>query len=408
MEGSHLRNMSLFPLMSAAGHEAMLRNPQFVTEDKEPNVATSIDFLRVFAKKFPAVGAEFISTAGLTWEQILECSDQYVEFEEPLPERLIPDKVREHLSEEQIKVQMERRPPFTAPCSAAFKAASKEAREASQNASVGRVIQLLISSECNARSMLLELAPADTLDLAIAKIDTAPSEASSPETMITSFKDNVRSLLDKTWPDLRQIGETERSREFRDKHFAENPGYYSGRVDLGTELQKPSPSEAQSFSLRCGTCLHAAENEARMRNAPERTLDHMFFSLLQEDLDTTKFLQSKGIDWREWRDQIDQEIPTYEGEGPKFPPSSRDLGMNLPSHELMPPMDMKADLDRMKGKDDFAERMKERRAKARPRKFSDLLWLIPCLKEKDTLAYGYLTTAGITIEEIEAMTDCKY
>ena len=50
MEGSHLRNMSLFPLMSAAGHEAMLRNPQFVTEDKEPNVATSIDFLRVFAK----------------------------------------------------------------------------------------------------------------------------------------------------------------------------------------------------------------------------------------------------------------------------------------------------------------------------------------------------------------------
>ena len=44
----------------------------------------------------------------------------------------------------------------------------------------------------------------------------------------------------------------------------------------------------------------------------------------------------------------------------------------------------------------------------RPRTFSDLLWVIPCFNEPETLAYCYLTGAGITVEEVKAETDSEY
>jgi len=408
MDANASRSLALHPLLSAAGMEAALRKPDFVVKEGEHPITTSIDLLRAFSNKYPELSADFLAGLETTWDYLLEKSNQYAEIDEPEPERVIPESLKSSLSDEDAKAMLSRKAPFTKPCSVAMKTATNEAKELDQNASIGRVIQILLREECSARAMLLEKVSVDRLEAAIDSIRAMPAEHPGVDSFMASFQEQMNKLLDKTWPEIRKVAETDRTLAFKEKHYAENPDYYRGRVNLVEQLAKPVPDTFNVFAARTGACLHAAQNEARLRNASEVTLDHMFFSLLQEGLETTKFLESKGIDWQKWREELDLAIPSYDEAGPRFPPNARNLGMNTPDHEIGPKLPSMLDFGGEGQLEKWQATFDEVSKQKRPRKFSDLLWVIPCLNEKETLAFPFLVGAGITEEDIEANIDCTY
>jgi hypothetical protein len=389
----------LFPLVSAAGIEAALRKPTFVADDTGTPTANSVDLLRAFSKNFPELWLTFQTELGISTELIFGESEQFASIEETLPEPIVcvddTDKASKMIADFQSKYN----PPMTKPIKEAVRQAMREAKESQQSPSIGRVAQIMLTGDCNARQRL---------DDAIIAIPTTPSIAPDPGSMFNSIQAGIKEMIDKTWPTIREVGHSERHRAYEEKHYAENPGYYHGRINLPEYLKRPILREDLEFTQLSGGCLHAAKNEARMRKAPEATLDHMFFSLLQHGLETTNFLEEKGVDWRKWQLELDSLIPTYEGEGPRFPPNARNLGMNLLEDRIRPQNPTLSDYEGENIFEQWRDKVHENEKMVRPRKFSDLLWIIPCFKEPETLAYGYLTTAGITVEEVMAETDSVY
>ena len=398
----------LFPLISAAGMEAMMRKSDFIVDDSVPPTANSVDLLSAFSKKFPELWNPFLTLLELDGEAAFRNSDEFSNLEEPLPEPRIPKEDADEATKGVAKFEKKHRPPFTKPINDAVRQAMREAKDSKSSPSVGRLVQIMLSSDCNARQMLLSKKSVEVLDRAIAAIPSEPSTLPDSNSMIEGMQAGVKGLLDKTWPKLREVGITPRALEFNEKHYAENPDYYRGRVNLAEHLQRPALEEKYEFSQKSGGCLHAAQNEARIRNAPEVTLDHMFFSLLQPGLETTRFMAEKGVDWRKWREEMEDLIPNYKEEGPRFPPNARNLGMGFPEDRIRPVNPSLSDFEGDNRFEQWRDKVFEHEKIYRPRTFSDLLWVIPCFNEPETLAYCYLTGAGITVEEVKAETDSEY
>lgn len=403
--------------MSRAGHEKMLR--QSTLEGMEDVFSTSVDFLIAFSREHPNEWTAFTAAIGLPGEEVRIAIDKQLENDEPRAVRKIISTPENGLGPYEAQSLSDSKAPISQPVSDAMRQATKEAKDAGEVANPGRMMQILLSSPSVARSLLSGLVEVAVLDQAFPVLIVANPEP--PAFNLDFFQSQTRELLDRMWPKIQE--ETQKMApgiaDKKDERFEENPDYYLKRVNLAEHLNQPIPDSnplfvKHLFSLRSGGCLHAAENEARIRKAPEVTLDHMFFSLLQEGLETTKFFESKGVDWQTMRARLDESLPTYE-DGPRWPPKARNLGMNMPDEiitEEFPSLsDIKSDdnLDNFKESIDlWSKRIDEIRDATRKREFSDLLWVIPCFSESETLAYGLLIEAGLTVEEVKATTDSAY
>ena len=397
-------SVGLHQLMTAARTERMVRQESF--DDIEDCYTTSIDFMLAFAAEHPESWAGFLQALGLSDEAIKNLVGQYLEFEEVRAVRMIIPTTENGVSQEQANSLNQMNAPISQPVYDAMRTAVKEARARQSPANPGRLMELLFIGECQARALLLSCVAEVRLTAAYPEL-TCHSVDSGHTFDIESIRSNMNSMLDKMWPKIREEADaqTPNLNHRKEELYAKNPEKYHTRINLVEHLARPPLEPKYEFCQRSGGCLAAAEVEARIRKAPEITIDHMFFSLLQEGLETTALLESKGVDWRVWRSELDERIPTFEGDGVRFPPNARNLGMNLPSERVLPPMRPISEYMDEGRSDQWREDIVNREKFARDRKFSDALWLFGCLSEPKTFAYEYLTTAGITVEDIKAVTD---
>ena len=382
----------------------MVRQSSF--DDMEDTYSTSIDLLAAYVVEYPENWSAFVSHLGVSDALIQQRVSELGEDQEPRATRIIIPSEENGLTHEQADAINEHKAPWSQPVSDAMRATVKEAKESRATATPGRCMQILLGSDCLARTLILEATNEGTLQAATRHLIVEEVETKM-EFEIETFMERSRNMIDRLMPKIRSEVDalTPNLAVQREELFAKNPERYTTRIKLAEHLAKPIVYQQFEFSQRSGGCLFAAENEARIRKAPETTIDHLFFSLMQEGLETTKFLESKGVDWRAWRTSLDSEIPTFEGEGVRFPPKARNLMMNTPSDKVLPPMRSLSeymDEDRI---DQWREDIVDREKHARDRKFSDALWLLGCLGEPKTLAYRYLTEASITVNDVKAITD---
>ncbi|MEI7987013.1 MAG: Clp protease N-terminal domain-containing protein [Armatimonadota bacterium] len=394
----------LHRLLSAAGTERMVRQSSF--DDMEDTYSTSIDLLAAYAVEYPENWSAFVSYLGVSDALIQQRVSELGEDQEPRATRIIIPSEENGLTHEQAEAINENKAPWSQPVSHAMRATVKEAKESQAAANPGRCMQILLGSDCLARTLILEATNEGTLQIATPHLIVEEVETKM-EFEIETFMERSRNMIDRLMPKIRSEVDplTPNLAVQREELFAKNPEGYTTRINLAEHLAKPIIYQQFEFSQRSGGCLSAAENEARIRKAPETTIDHLFFSLMQEGLETTTFLESKGVDWRAWRTSLDSEIPTFEGEGIRFPPKARNLMMNTPSDKVLPPMRSLSEYIDEDCIEQWREDMIDREKLARDRKFSDALWLLGCLEEPKALAYRYLTEAGITVDDVKAITD---
>ena len=148
-------------------------------------------------------------------------------------------------------------------------------------------------------------------------------------------------------------------------------------------------------------CRTAAANEARIRKAPEVTLDHLLLGLLQDGTDTSAFLDGYGVDRNEWRRRLDESLTRYD-EGPRWPPNARDFGMSHPGDgmETVFKKEIPDDVDIFKlTREERREYIDRKPGTVR---FTDIMWLSNVPREEKTLAHKLFEEAGITDDAIRA------
>lgn len=409
--------MSLHALVSAAGHEKMMR--QVSLDDMEGVFSTSIDFLIAFSRQYMEEWSAFTSEIGVSEDKISQAIESQLENDEPRAIRTVTPTKENGLTVSEAQELSSSQAPFSQPCHDAMRQSVREAKDVGELANPGRMMQILVSLPSAARSLFLNFVDTNTLDQASKHLVVRQVEA--PAFDLDYFQSRTREMMDRMWPKIQEeINQRiPRINDRQEERFKQNPDYFLKRIDLAECLSQPIPDSnplfaIHPFALRCGDCHRAAENEARIRKAPEVTLDHMFFSLLQDGLDTTRFFESKGVDWQTMRSKLDEMLPTYE-DGPRWPPKARNLGMNTPSETVMEKFPHVSDFTQGQDSDDYKEALDQWSHRidgitrsARPREFSDLLWVIPCFNEPKSLAYGLLMETDLTVEDVQAATDSTY
>ena len=392
MSGEDVLQLILF-----SGAEGIARRAHLGAEQAINVMKGTCDILLSFLKHQPELAGRFAGALSTEVEAIRECLCRVGDTREPEPEP------REHpagLSPDTAAFLKDMRPPMSAPLRAAMLAARDEARvEDRDRYSVGDLLYHILSRDCEARTALCELTSPEAVGRAADAIRSAQGAAGD---FMAGQKEHITGILDSLWPQLRQIAAAKDATliEIREKNYAENPDAYEASLNLGAEFAKPVPEE-RAYTHRAGQCMHAARNEARIRRAPEVTLDHMFYALLQEGTATHSYLRGLGVDTEAWRVTLDRELPRYD-EGPRWPPNARDLGMSIPrgDREIIWKKDLPDDIDVEKmTREQRAEYAEVRRSN---RKFTDLLWLRGVVREDRTIGSRLLNEAGVTEDALRA------
>ena len=393
-------------LMRCAITEAGLRQPRL--DDMENMFATSIDLLFAFSIEYPNEWRSFLSAIPLSLDDANHAIEQEFKNVEQRAVRSFEAPTGSGLTAEQAKTLSEFQSPNSQVVHDAMRSVIKSAKDANEVANPGRLIQMLLTEDSAARRMLLGFAPVEQVEAAFPSLYVESMDI-GPAMSLEFVREHSRKLAKRIWPKIQEEVEALTSDyvDRKEELFEKNPERYATRRNLVDEWSRPLAYPEYEFGLMSQACVSAAEVEARIRKAPEFSLDHLFFSLLQDGTATVEFLESKGIDWRVWRAEMDLALPTF-GEGPRWPKKSSDLGLHGPEEKIRPKSpDLRTFLDSNRI-EEWKTAMEANMAMARPRKFSDLLWLISCFEEPETLAYGYLTGAGITVEEVKAQTDSVY
>jgi ATP-dependent Clp protease ATP-binding subunit ClpA len=297
--------------------------------------------------------------------------------------------------------------PVSGPVKQAMKAAMKEAAEQGLSRySIERTIAPLLTMDCNARALLLDLG-VDAEDLSWLTSSTKEAEPKAPwsETFMADIQRDTRQLMDAAWPQL--MGEVETKFDhapvtaLKNKVYEENPDRYEKSLSLTAELAKGSVLEEDAFMACVGICLHAAENEARIRKAPQVTLEHLFYVLLQDGTNTAEFLDERGVDRDQLRRRLDAEMPRFR-EGPRWPDSTRALTMSVPEDSVCHYVTAGLSMDELMQMP-FDEQKAHMQLVPRPdQTFSDLMWLENACAETETLTGQILAELSITREDVRA------
>jgi ATP-dependent Clp protease ATP-binding subunit ClpA len=389
-------------LMLLASQERMKRKAPLGLEAMTQGMIGTADLLIVFLDRYPEPSKTFTSQLGIDVETLNSELRSIGDTQEPVPDLA---------KESRVLASMDIKPSFSAPLKNAMKASREQAREKQlDRAILEDFIKALLAQDCEARGAILRLTTAGELDQAIKDLHVEPNGSID---VASSMMASMPQMLDSLWPKLQEEQRTERIKrqggdkvlEQKEKLYAENPDYYDKSLNLPERFAADVPDD-RKYQQCCGACVHAAENEARMRHAPEVKLDHVLLAILQEGTATWKYLESKGINPRLWRQALDEQLPRYD-DGPRWPPQARDLGMNIPDRgsRLIIKKDIPDDLDMAKLTPEQRKEYAERQPSGR--RFTDVAWLVAMAKEKDAFAYRLLNEAGITEDELHAETEAQ-
>ncbi|MBS1724382.1 MAG: hypothetical protein JSS66_15680 [Armatimonadetes bacterium] len=356
------------------------------------------DVLVAFLDHQKPAALKLLEYLGIDESELRNHLSEIGETQEPQPEPIdLPPGLRDTVSSIS---RPEGKRPMSAPVLASWRSARQRATEQGKESfSANDVVAQLLRHDCEARSVMLGFARPDEIDGATQILEGLDAEEVD---FMEANRTHLRKVLDAAWPTLCEVKGSMRVHldEAMAKNYEEHPARYEQPLALAEELQRPCPIPEKEFIARVGTCLHAARNEARIRRAPETTLDHLLLALLQDGTATSEFLDRRGVDRVTWRAELDAVLPRFE-DGPTIPPNARDLGMNIPD-----------DGSKIRRKKDIPDNVdierltREERAEYFERvpgaaKFTDLCWLLAYQREELTKGAGLILSAGITADEIK-------
>lgn len=377
-------------------------------EPRQRSMETS-DVLRTYLKEYRVQAEEFLRRAGTDVESLQRALDENDSFEsQPDPPRLRENATAEGraLYELRKRDDDDRRAkgeaaPFSAPLKKALGDAREGLPEGSQEFGVGAYIAALLTGKSNAQAAFQRVAdPEQTTEaLAWLRSQADPAERANP---FGDIQANQRELLDAIWPSVlakMESTRSDRSRAVRDEHYESNRAAYEEPLDIAERLAKHPVKPEDDYTWRSGALLHAAANEARIRRAPEATLDHLLVALLRDGTDTAAFLDARGVDRREWARRLDQALPRF-GEGPRWPPNARDLNMSTPGNRSyrfkpLPEGREVKDLSKEERKE-YIERTVDLDLR-----FTDLRFLAQVPDEPKTMAHGLFAEANISEDALK-------
>jgi hypothetical protein len=324
---------------------------------------------------------------------------------QPDPRILSPDATAEQRKLFEMTKETSGPAAFSKPLVLAMRQARNLARESGEvRFTMPQLVAALLETDCVAAQTLRALANPNRIEEALAWLRGQPDSTGSG---LASVMSNTRELLDKIWPSIRSEanqrmadrGGTDRL-EQKNREYEENPDLYEKPLDVWARYKAEVRPEHR-FVHCAGVWMRAAENEARIRRAPEVQLDHLFFALLQDGSDTSQLLDRRGVNRAAMRAQLDLELPRFD-EGPRWPPNARDLGMNVPSGG-MSTIQKKEIPDKIEPanltKEELAEYVEVKRFEEA---FSDLYWLVGVTREPNTIGYKQLSEAGVTEDLVRA------
>ncbi|RYG48036.1 hypothetical protein EON79_05635, partial [bacterium] len=293
---------------------------------------------------------------------------------------------------------------MTGPVKAALRQSKRWAKERRSDQFTAAVfLAELLGEESNARRLLIQRTHPERLERAIATLRES-SDPSSTGFSADSLMADSRKLMDKVWPKAQAEVREEVGDEVQmlmEDLYAKDSSRYEEPLDVASELAAARALDSEHRYLAMGgTLLHAAGNEARIRRAPEATLDHLFLALLRDGSDTAAYLDRKGVDRESWRDRVDDALPRF-AEGPRWPINSRDLTFSLHENSVterrsLPEGKTWLDIPAEELKDYFETTIDE------TLRFTDLRNLKGVHAEPETMAYLLFVEAGITKEELAA------
>lgn len=389
----------------------MLALPDFDIDDLGKESLQSPDVILSFLKRHRQMAEEFASRAGInvvSWEAELRADHPTEPPPDPRPAPV--SEAQKRIGEMLAKMDEERETEgkasaFSKPLKLALKAARDQAREAGVDTfTLGGVLAGLLRTDSVAANVTRAVCDPELLESALTWLQDAPD----PEAALAAAQPGaMNELLDRIWPKVLEQQKREmtarsgsdRIQEWKEKDYAEHPEKYEQSLDVFARLAADVP-EKDRFTHRSGTWMRAAANEARIRRAPEVTLDHLFYALLQDGTDSAALLDARGVNRDAWRSKVDSELPRYDN-GPRWPPNVRDLGMNIPDgKERIVKKEIPDDLNYKA----LTPEQRREYIEVRPSKveFTDLMWLRASSRETKTIGYRLLAEAGITEDAVRA------
>lgn len=405
---------ALMGLMMAAGRGRILaqaREGIDLTEEVSKTSVESIDILRTFISRHPETAQEFFQRSGIertSFDRVLE--REWSPEPQPPPPQLRDDATdeRRKLYETLKRMDDKRRAngeaaAFSGPVRAALKAAKTTAPEGAERFNVGAFIAALFETESNAQAAFLKVASPERGSKALDWLRRQPDPSGAGlTTMLDEIKSHSRDLMDAVWPSIQAKTEAtfgDSWRQIKDDQYAKNPALYEEPLDVAKRLAQPNPLPPdRDYMWRSGVLLHAAANEARIRRAPEVTLDHLLVALLRDGADTADFLDARNVDPAEWSRRLDTVLPRYE-EGPRWPPDARNLSIptNYDYRQKPPPDGKKREEMTEEERLALIERVVDTEIR-----FTDLRFLADVPNEPKTVAYALFAEAGVTEDELKA------
>ncbi|RYG37225.1 hypothetical protein EON81_07305 [bacterium] len=398
---------ALFALMTASTHEHSLDQATLGFEKIGKGSLNSIHVMRGFFKVFPEWAEAFCERAGIDPPGLQRFFlEDFPEEPQPDPPVLQENPTREQAERFEVGRILHRSEigggaVFTRPVREALRLSRNQVTEEKTHVSpVGSFLAELLEGESNARSAVLSQAGLVELQSAIGFLrsgDPSPLDKPFP---LPDFQAQARKVIERAWPkiDTQAWKETER---LEDRLYEKDPSRYEMPVDIAAELARPNDLSAErDYNWRGGLLLRAAGNEARIRKAPQATLDHLFFALLRDGTDTAAFLDEKGIERKVWRDRLDAELPRFE-EGPRWPRNDRALTFGIHQNSSLrfqahpegkEPVEF--DLHEMR---QLSERVVDRNLR-----FTDLRHLRYLHDEPQTIAFRLFAEAGIMNTDLKS------
>lgn len=264
------------------------------------------------------------------------------------------------------------------------------------------MVAAVFESDSIARDALYAVTDPAKIDGALQWLREQPDLNDGPDLM-EAFKAHTREVLDQMWPKVREQSTSRTSEKMqtaREKLYGADPEMYEKPLNIAEQLSKHKLDIEKDYSWRVGICLHAAGNEARIRRAPERTLDHLLVALVRDGTDTAGFLDRLGIDRVDWAVRLDAALPRFE-EGPRWPPNDRSLGMSIPSNVRY---ECKSLPDGLELANLSPEELRPYivRTVDTDRRFTDLVMLRKVHEEPQTVAFRLFQETGITVDDLRA------
>ncbi|MGV3613699.1 MAG: Clp protease N-terminal domain-containing protein [Fimbriimonas sp.] len=309
-------------LLLAAGREKSIRLAEFGMEAFERGMETMLtgsgDLLRAFLNERPGMAKPFADRLGIRAADLQRCLREGNLDGEP------EASANPELGQDRSVV--------TLPVKEAMKAARDRATAAGrpQWTACEFVAEAITQPESAMRRVLGEIGVSQAaLDGAVEWLRGQPDPQGSADDMASRMMKDTREMLYRLMPStMASLPKIPQLEKYHEEEAAKPLG---PKPDLAAKLKEPMPEGFKDREWMFGVVLvrEAVRWEARSRNAPEATLEHLLLVLIADGTDTSWFLDRQGIDRTALREELEAASPTFSA-GPGYPPYSAPLTLSQP------------------------------------------------------------------------------